>query len=524
MNVFQTSRVRFSVVLATSFISISAFSNFASAADEKFGFTGPFASVSAKAKQILESFKEHPQIQAALEKEGNELTFLKHVRGEGVETFKFKQTFRGIEVVGAQAHHHEGAAGEAITSSVAAFDLSAAPTLSADEAVALAQSLAGDRELFEAPKLKILAQEEGRARLTWWIELEETAKTEGRKVILDAHSGQVIANVSVHQTIAPVYVYSTAGMNNIPIDPSTIKGPADMKPEWNRACQLIDVNDGAPLSIALKNCDRVVSNGIATLRADAQAKEAATNAKAVLEYFLNVHGRDSFDDKGSPLVSAVHVGERFENAFWNTRARYMGYGDGDGINTASFTHAADVAGHEMTHGVIGETADLLPMDEPGALNEAYADFFGLLISKSTTWELGKELSIDPTRARAIRNLANPNDLVAIRYRDKTGKIVSKPYPAHVNQQFPSAGMDCNEQNDSCWVHVNSTIPGHASYRVFKALGQAKAEKLYYLVLTQYLMPNSTFKGAADATRQACRQTLSTSDCALVDQAFIAVGL
>jgi bacillolysin len=511
-----------------SLVSISLIPS-ASAADrsQPFSFSGPF-SQAFRAAKALEKLKENPQIQAALQNDAVELSFHQHIQGAGLETFKFQQTYRGLEVVGAQALHHSSEDGRQvdITNQMSRFDLEVRPTISAEEAVSIAQGSAGDLPLYEAPTLKILSSRPRGSvhpRLTYWIELDAFGDKPGRQVILDAHTGQILVNRSALQTIAPIHVYSTTG-RSISIDPSTIQSPANIRPEWKRACQLVNQVDGSPLSLNLSACDQVVTAGTASSRVDDAAREAAENARAVLNYFQNQHAYNSFDNAGAALKSLVHVGSSFDNAFWDPREEYMGYGDGDGVRTGRYTLGKDVAGHEMTHGLIRHTAAFLPMDESGALDEAYADFFGLIVAKNTTWELGKSLALDPVQAKALRNLANPNSMIAFRFKDDDGRIVSVPYPAHVRQQLPSSGMDCNDENDMCWVHINSTIPGHASYKIFKSLGQKKAETLYFTVLTQYLTPGSGFQDAADLTRKACTRLLSGPDCALVDQAFTAVGL
>ena len=59
----------------------------------------------------------------------------------------------------------------------------------------------------------------------------------------------------------------------------------------------------------------------------------------------------------------------------------------------------DVAGHEMTHGVISTTAGLIYMGESGAVNEALADFFGEAIEGDGDWIMGDEIFVDPTTAK-----------------------------------------------------------------------------------------------------------------------------
>jgi aureolysin len=101
--------------------------------------------------------------------------------------------------------------------------------------------------------------------------------------------------------------------------------------------------------------------------------------------------------------------------------------------------------------------------------------------------------------------------------------MDKPYPNHMNKAFPISNT-CDRSNDNCWVHVNSTIPGHASYLVTQAIGKEKAQKLYYLALTQYLGATSKFKDAALALRKSCAQLLESADCSLVSRSLMAVGL
>lgn len=53
----------------------------------------------------------------------------------------------------------------------------------------------------------------------------------------------------------------------------------------------------------------------------------------------------------------------------------MVYGTGD-AEYRPLSAGPDVVGHEMTHGVIDHSADLVYAGQSGALNEAIADYFG----------------------------------------------------------------------------------------------------------------------------------------------------
>ena len=86
--------------------------------------------------------------------------------------------------------------------------------------------------------------------------------------------------------------------------------------------------------------------------------------------YANIYGRNSIDGKGLKLDSTVHYQKSYDNAFWD--GRQMVYGDGDEDLPVSkrlfnrFTIAMDVIGHELTHGVTQNEADLAYWDQPGA--------------------------------------------------------------------------------------------------------------------------------------------------------------
>ncbi len=58
-------------------------------------------------------------------------------------------------------------------------------------------------------------------------------------------------------------------------------------------------------------------------------------------------------------------------------------------------------GHEFTHAVIDNTSRLVYQNQPGALNESFADIFGRFVD-SDDWNIGENLP-----GGAIRNMANP---------------------------------------------------------------------------------------------------------------------
>lgn len=106
------------------------------------------------------------------------------------------------------------------------------------------------------------------------------------------------------------------------------------------------------------------------------AVDAHWAAGQVYDYFKNKHGRNSLDGRGMTINSLVGItdyGQPYVNAFWD--GQKMVYGTGD-AEYRPLSASVDVVGHEMTHGVIEHSANLVYAGQSGAMNEAIADYFG----------------------------------------------------------------------------------------------------------------------------------------------------
>ena len=84
--------------------------------------------------------------------------------------------------------------------------------------------------------------------------------------------------------------------------------------------------------------------------------EAFNYSGNTYDFYWKLFNRNSLDDKGMTLISSVHLGANYNNAFWN--GEQMAYGDGDGVIFIRFTKSLDVVGHELTHGVVSHTSNL----------------------------------------------------------------------------------------------------------------------------------------------------------------------
>jgi Zn-dependent metalloprotease len=464
------------------------------------------------------------------------LRLAQKVSGRGMETYKFQHYYRGIEVVGSMVMHHKTGRGRQVRNNLVEFDLDTQPSVSTDSAWSIAKSLIGERRLKKQPQVKILPYGKSSAKLVYWVDAEANAFDSGREVIIDAHTGKVIGNLSKDLEIAPTEVYSAKGLGVSLSVKTATSGRTGRKSV--QGCTLTDLSSGRSTAISASQCQsynnpqacQVVFNGdpmtVNPTACSAPSDQAGENAKnnsiAVLNYYKTHHNRDGYDNQGSASISVVHAGIGYDNAHWSVDENLMVYGDGDGQVFGDFTVALDVAGHELTHGVTAHTAQLTMMKESGALNEANSDFFGKMIDGTNDWAIGRKLFLDQANAKGVRDLANPHNIIE-HIPDGRGGYTAVPDPANISELIPMQ-EPCNDTNDFCWVHLNATIPGHAAYLVTQAIGRDKAEHIYYVTLTQALTANDDIPSAANAVKTTCAQLYDSSVCNQVTSAFAQVGL
>lgn len=237
---------------------------------------------------------------------------------------------------------------------------------------------------------------------------------------------------------------------------------------------------------------------------DASANRAFDGLGATRQFYGDVLGRKSIDDRGMRLDAYIHRGQKFNNAFWD--GREMVFGDGDGVAFTDFTASLDVIAHELTHGVTEHTAGLEYHLESGALNESISDVFGSLVKQWTLkqtadqadWLIGAEIFTPSIRADALRSLKAPGTAY------DNAAFGRDPQPDHMSR---FVRLPDTEEGDNGGVHINSGIPNHAFYRFAINLGghawQA-AGHIWYESL-KASVPDTGFQAFADTTHAKAGQ-------------------
>jgi len=217
---------------------------------------------------------------------------------------------------------------------------------------------------------------------------------------------------------------------------------------------------------------------------DEDANKAFDGAGHTFDFYKEIFQRTSIDNKGMILISSVHFGENFGNAFWTNK--YMVYGEGgDGFFRLGRMTDLSVCAHELTHGVTDYEANLNYFDEAGGLNEGMSDIFGCMceqwVNKETVkdahWLIGKDMVENGAALRSMKEpgKAHPMDSQIAHYDD-----------------FESS-LD---------PHISSGIANRAFYVTCMEIGGhswEKAGKIWYIALRDALSEASTFQEAANAT-------------------------
>ncbi|HLK14520.1 MAG TPA: M4 family metallopeptidase [Fimbriimonadaceae bacterium] len=281
-----------------------------------------------------------------------------------------------------------------------------------------------------------------------------------------------------------------------------------------------DMRNGNPQGPSMPGT-LVRSEGDAPVKDDA-VNQAYDGAGDTFQFYLTVFQRNSLDDRGMPIISSVHCGDHWNNAFWN--GSQMAYGDGDGIVFQPLTGDLDVIGHELTHGVESHESNLEYQGESGALNEHFADAFGSMVKQwklgqsvtAADWLIGGDIVVPGPTRRALRDMRNPGTA----YQNDP-HLGDDPQPASMSDPKFYRGTQ-----DNGGVHINSGVPNRAFAEAAIAVGGnswGPVGEVWYAAV-KALTSRAQFADMAKTTRSIARANQPTAVYAAIDGAWTLVGL
>ncbi|WAL73891.1 M4 family metallopeptidase [Kitasatospora sp. YST-16] len=450
------------------------------------------------------------------------------VDADGTRHFRYERTYNGLPVLGGDLVVHQAANGKlkstdkAVAGSLAPASLS--PKLTAGQAAAKAtgavQATVGITKDADEAALTSVSGSGSDAQLVVWAadgapRLAYRTTVEGLRadgtpsrqlLVTDADTGAVL---STHEEIQTA---NATGSGN-----GVFVGNVSLTTNYTgSAYQLKDATRGGQYTTTLANktsgkgtlyskSTNTWGNGLAS-NGESAAVDAQYGAAVTWDFYKNTFGRAGIRGDGVGAYSRVHYGRNYVNAFWDDSCFCMTYGDG-ASNSHPLTEL-DVSGHEMSHGVTSNTANLNYSGESGGLNEATSDIFGTMV------EFYANLPKD-NPDYLIGELININgDGTPLRYMDKPSKdgasadywsstVGSKDvhYSSGVANHFfyllaeGSGAKTINGVSYNSPTYSGSSVTG---------IGRDKAAQVWYRALSVYMTSTTNYKGARTATLSAAK--------------------
>jgi Zn-dependent metalloprotease len=447
------------------------------------------------------------------------------VDADGSSHVRFERTLDGLRVVGGDlvVHRDAGQAWDGVSQT-----LSAPLTLGTHARVAKASAqrtvlarnartsaVRGD-DRAEASELVVDATS-GTPRLAWEVVTGGTQAdgTPSRlATYVDARTGMVIRSTqqivnvdgqgqTLYSGTVPLSVTqsgSTYQLKNAGVRGNTYTTDMNNKSD-SMLCQIF--GSGCATGTLITSTTTTFGNGLNSNRATAGA-DAQYGSNETWDYFQTVHGRNGIFNNGQGSYNRVHYGQNYVNAFWD--GTKMTYGDGDGVSYGPLV-SLDVAGHEMSHGVTENSANLTYSGESGGLNESTSDIFGTLVefyaanaNDPGDYLIGEEF--DLKNHLGFRRMDKPSADGAS--YDCWSALVGQDdvhYSSGVGNHFfyllaeGSGAKTINGVAHNSPTCNGSTVTG---------IGRDAAGKIWYRALTVYMTSSTNYAGARTATLNAAR--------------------
>ena len=478
----------------------------------------------AVADSALKALDGRPRLaRAAVEQEFQVTDTM--VDADGSTHVRMDRTYRGLPVIGGDLVVHQDAASrlESVSQTLRApLSLKAKPGVRGKQAQSravrptkLTSPVKNLRAADVAPRLVVDAYGV-KPRLAWEV------KTLGRQAdgtpsrlstYVNARNGKVLRRVegihtadgegnSLYSGTVPISVTQSGGSFTLTDAAHGNARTTDMQNRTDSAfCTIFGF--GCSNGVAYTSADNSFGNGSNANRESA-AVDAHYGGAVTFDYFKQVLGRNGIFGNGAGAPSRVHYGSNYVNAFWD--GSKMTYGDGNGTTFGPLV-SLDVAGHEMSHGVTQNTANLTYSGESGGLNEATSDIFGTMVefyaanpNDPADYFIGEEF--DLANGEGFRRMDNPSLDGSSQscYASNTGNI-DVHYSSGVGNHFYYLLAEGSGAKTIGGRQHNSPTCNGSSV---SGIGRDAAQKIWFRALTTYFTSGTTYAQARTGTLNAAK--------------------
>lgn len=439
---------------------------------------------------------------------------------DGGSHVRLGRSYRGLEVVGGDLVVHQARSGAWEGASLTldeVVDVATEPVVTQERAerAALAANRAARVSGARAEAADLVVEATGaEPRLAWKVRsggVQQDGTPSRLETYVDARSGAVLRSEQRIQTAdgSGQSLYAGTVPLQLTLSGSTyqLKDPTrgntyttDMKGATDGVlCSVLGF--GCKPGTLFTSADTSFGNG-ATSSRESAAVDAQYGTNVTWDFFRTSFGRDGIFGNGSGSYNRVHYGSKYVNAFWD--GEKMTYGDGDGVSYGPLT-SLDVAGHEMTHGVTENSANLTYSGESGGLNEATSDIFGSMVeffaanpNDPADYLIGEEFDLKDHVG--LRRMDDPDsDGSSVNCWSSSVKNLDVHYSSGVgNHFFYLLAEGSGSRTIGGVAHSSTTCNGST----LTGIGRDAASRIWYRALTVYMTSGTTYAGARTATLSA----------------------
>ena len=239
------------------------------------------------------------------------------------------------------------------------------------------------------------------------------------------------------------------------------------------------------------------------------------------DYFKQRHDRKGIANDGKGMRAVANIASadsEFTNAFWSDGVKTMFYLNGSAEEGSNPVIALDVAGHEISHGVTGETAMLLSTEDSGGLGEATSDIFGTMVEffdnnpkDPPDYLLGENVYVSGKPLRymfkpSLDTFRGPDGRQYTSYdcypKDGFNETVDEHFSSGVGNHFfylLSEGAVVPQTHRTTLTRADLVCNGNTAVR---GITNKVAAQIWYRALTLYMTEQTTYPQAREATQHA----------------------
>ena len=373
-------------------------------------------------------------------------------------------------------------------------------------------------------------------RLAWYFTLTATEPRSISNIYIDAKTGEVLNNLGASDDYfthnsGTGWTWYNGQFSNLGT------GHCGTCSKWDLYSNkhIYTLNASNSYKLVKDQNDNWVENSVSYTSNGCDDRKTAHSAHWSIErawdYFINRHGRWGSDYNGKDVYINVISGNSAigyqEDAPQSNSDNIIIRKDDATITPPSSTNVGigysagvlDVMCHEYSHAMIKRSSALLNYGESGALNEGFADIFGLLAERYTTgvndWSMGEFLGITRLFANPHNDFSpSPSRYLEPSFWNTSPYNVGNPAPANVIDPVKHRNGGVLRK----WFELLAN-GGTFNGVTVQALGIEKADDIAYITFNWWLWRSI---GYVDCAKQSIAASAYTyGSCSIENKAVAA---